>query len=167
MKRGLDLALDAGERYDKLVKSVVVTVGGQPVYDREPGFGWSTDPQGLNLGFSDLKITAADMVRLGQLYLDGGQWHGVQLVPAAWVVTSTTNRLADTDQTSGYGYRWWVFDSGGHPAFAAMGHAGQLIHVVPDLGLVVAVSCLDGPARFDAASFASMVETYVIPAFEG
>ncbi|MGB7980639.1 MAG: serine hydrolase [Candidatus Nanopelagicales bacterium] len=143
-----------------------VPISDLPAYDRTPGFGWSTDPQGLNLGFSDLKITAPDMVKLGRLYLDGGQWQGAQVVPAAWVATSTTNRLADTDPNSGYGYQWWVFDSGGHPAFAAMGHAGQLIHVVPDLGLVVAVSCLDGSARFDGASFASIVETYVIPAIE-
>ena len=144
-----------------------VPISDLPAYDLAPGFGWSTDPQGLNLGFSDLKITAPDMIKLGQLYLNGGQWQGAQVVPAAWVAKSTTNRLADTDPSSGYGYQWWVFDSGGHLAFAAMGHAGQLIHVVPDLGLVVAVSCLDGPARFDAQSFASMVETYVIPAIEG
>lgn len=143
-----------------------VPISDLPAYDLAPGFGWSTDPQGLNLGFSDLKITAPDMAKLGQLYLDGGQWRGVQLVPAAWVTTSTQNQLADGTLNSGYGYQWWVFDSSGHPAFAAMGHAGQLIQVVPALGLVVAVSCLDGPARFDAASFASMVETYVIPAIE-
>jgi CubicO group peptidase (beta-lactamase class C family) len=144
-----------------------VPISDLPAYDLAPGFGWSTDPQGLNLGFSDLKITAPDMVKLGQLYLNGGKWQGQQLVPAAWVATSTTNRLTDGVPNSGYGYQWWVFDSGRHSAFAAMGHAGQMIQVVPDLGLVVAVSCLDDPARFDGASFASMVETYVIPAIDG
>ncbi len=138
-----------------------------PEYDLASGFGWSTDPQGLNLGFSDLRITAPDMVKLGQLYLDGGQWRGTQLVPAAWVTTSTQNLLADSDPGSGYGYQWWVFDSGRHPAFAARGYAGQLIQVVPDVGLVVAVSCLDDPARFDNVLFTEMIETYVLPAIEG
>jgi hypothetical protein len=32
---------------------------------------------------------------------------------------------------------------------------------------VVAVSCLDDPARFDNDLFTTMVETYVIPAIEG
>lgn len=144
-----------------------VPVSDLPDYDRAPGFGWSTDPQGLNLGFSDLRITAPDMVKLGQLYLDGGQWHGTQLVPAAWVATSILNQLAESGPSSGYGYQWWVFDSGRHRAFAARGYAGQLIQVVPDLGLVVAVSCLDDPARFDNDLFTTMVETYVIPAIEG
>jgi len=137
-----------------------------PAYNRRPGFGWATDPQGLNLGFADLKVTASDMVSLGQLYLDGGKWQGTQLVPAAWVTTSTTNQQAPGDDTSGYGYQWGVLESGGHPSFAATGHAGELIHVVPDLGLVVAVSCLDDAGLFDPESFTSMVETYVIPAIE-
>lgn len=136
-------------------------------YDLAPGFGWSTDPQGLNLGMSDLRITAPDMAKIGQLYLDGGRWHGDQLVPEDWVATSTTDQLGEADQSSGYGYQWWVHESGRHPAFAAMGHAGQLIDVIPDLGLVAVVSCLDDPARFESDSFASIVERVVIPAIEG
>jgi CubicO group peptidase (beta-lactamase class C family) len=138
-----------------------------PDYDRAAGFGWSTDPQGLNLGFSDLKITAPDMVKLGQLYLDRGQWQGAQLVPADWVATSTTNQLTDGDPNPGYGYQWWIHTSGRHPGFAAQGHAGQLIDVVPDLGLVVAVSSLDGPGPFTPEFFASVIDTYVIPIIEG
>jgi CubicO group peptidase (beta-lactamase class C family) len=138
-----------------------------PDYDRAAGFGWSTDPQGLNLGFSDLKITAPDMVKLGQLYLDRGQWHGQQLVPADWVAASTTNQLTDGDPNPGYGYQWWIHTSGRHPGFAAQGYAGQLIDVVPDLGLVVAVSSLDGPGPFTPEFFASIIDTYVIPAIEG
>ena len=111
-----------------------------PAYNRRPGFGWATDPQGLNLGFADLKVTASDMVSLGQLDLHGGKWQGTQLVPAAWVTTSTTNQLAPWRSTSGVMATSGGPGGGGHPAFAAMGHAGQLIHVVPDLGLVVAVS---------------------------
>lgn len=138
-----------------------------PDYDTSPGFGWATDPQGLNIGGFDLRITAPDMVTLGLLHLDGGQWQGSQVVSADWVATSTTNRLAEGDSAAGYGYQWWVFESAGHPAYAAVGFAGQLIQIVPDLDLVVAVSCLDDPARFDAESFVSMVETSVIPALAG
>ena len=38
-------------------------------YDSMPGFGWATDPQGLNLGGGGLKITTPDMITLGRLYL--------------------------------------------------------------------------------------------------
>ena len=71
----------------------------------------------------------------------------------AWVEESTRSQVQPDDASgTGYGYQWWLRDVPGqpgdaHPAFAAMGYAGQLIAVVPDLKLVVAVSCLDGPAR--------------------
>ena len=137
-------------------------------YDAVPGFAWSVDPQGYQLGYSNIKITAADMVKLGELYVNGGQWQGAQLVPAAWVAESTRSQLQPEDRlAAGYGYQWWLGDAAGHPAFAAMGYAGQLIDVVPDLKLVVAVSCLDGPASFDSADLAALVSRHVVPALTG
>lgn len=137
------------------------------IYDNAPGFGWSIDPQGLNLGMSDLRITAADMIKLGQLYLDGGKWHGEELVPATWVADSTQNQVPDGDSSGGYGYQWWVLQAGRHQAFAAIGFAGQLIEVVPDLKLVVAVSCQDDPARFTADTFVSIVGGNVVRLMDG
>ncbi len=137
-------------------------------YGTAPGFGWSADPQGYQLGYSNLKITAADMVKLGQLYQAGGQWHGAQLVPAAWVAESTRSQQRVEDGVAhDYGYQWWVGDVQGHSAFAAAGYAGQLIEVVPDLGLVVAVSCLDGPAAFGTGDIIQLVAQYVVPAVAG
>jgi CubicO group peptidase (beta-lactamase class C family) len=135
------------------------------LYDATPGFAWSVDPQGLNLGFADLKITAPDMIKIGQLYLDGGVWDGMQIVSAQWVARSTS-AVVDTgfsSGTGGYGYQWWVSAAGGHDVFAAMGYAGQLIEVIPELDLVVAVASLDAPASFDASSFAQLVHANLVP----
>jgi CubicO group peptidase (beta-lactamase class C family) len=134
-------------------------------YDALPGFAWTVDPTGLHLGFGDLKLTAPDMAKLGQLYLQNGVWAGEQLVPAGWVQESTTGQV-DGDG-NGYGYQWWVFDAHRHPAFAAFGLAGQLIEVVPDLGLVVAVSSQADPAQFDPDSIADLVSTWIVPAVAG
>jgi CubicO group peptidase (beta-lactamase class C family) len=135
-------------------------------YDSTPGFGWVTDPQGLNLGGGGLKITTPDMITLGRLYLQEGQWEGQQLVPVEWVRESTSKVFETYEWVGGYGYFWWLPRQGDHPGFAALGHAGQLIEVVPDLNLVVAVSCTnpptDGPKEFDAGGFAGMVDAQVI-----
>ena len=48
-----------------------------------------------------------------------------------------------------------------------MGYAGQLIDAVPDLNLVVAVSCLDGPAAFNSADLAALVSQHFVPAVSG
>ena len=143
------------------------------VYDAAPGFAWSVDPQGYQLGYSNIKITAADMIKLGRLYLDGGRWQGAELVPPAWVAESTRSQVQpDGGSGTGYGYQWWLGDvtvrpGADHPAFTAMGYAGQLIEVVPDLKLVVAVSCLDGPGAFGSADLAELVSEHVIPAVAG
>jgi CubicO group peptidase (beta-lactamase class C family) len=148
----------------------VSSVDNLTAYDARTGFGWSTDPQGLHLGLADLKITAPDMVKLGRLYLSEGRWDGRRLVPAAWVRDSIRRHVTveDTpDGSAGYGYLWWIPPAPEHPAYAAMGHAGQLIHVVPDLGLVVAVSCQDAPDSFDATNFIDFVDRQIIPVLAG
>ena len=124
-------------------------------YDSRPAFGWSTDPQGLNLGASDLKLTAPDMIKLGRLYLQEGQWEGRQLVPEEWVRESTSTQVANEEQAIygyPYGYLWWLPSTDDHPGFAALGWAGQLIQVIPDLNLVVAVSTTNGPAGYSDPS---------------
>lgn len=136
-------------------------------YDSMPGFGWATDPQGLNLGGGGLKITTPDMITLGRLYLQQGLWEGRQLVPVEWVRESTSKMFATDEWVRGYGYFWWLPRQDDHPGFAALGYAGQLIEVIPDLNLVVAVSCTnpptDGPDEFDAGGFAGMVDEQIVP----
>jgi CubicO group peptidase (beta-lactamase class C family) len=137
-------------------------------YDSTPGFDWATDPQGLNLGHSGLKITAPDMIKLGTLYLQQGQWEGQQLVPADWVRESTSKQIANDWS---YGYLWWLPPLDDHPRFAALAWAGQVLEVVPDLNLVVAVSCTnpptDGPQPLEAGSFAEMIDQQIVRTLTG
>jgi CubicO group peptidase (beta-lactamase class C family) len=100
------------------------------------GFGWATDHRGRHYGCCMLKLTAEDMVKIGQLYLEDGRWKGRQIVPADWVAAATTPIQLE----SAYGRMWWIRDIGAHHAFFAQGRAGQLVAVVPDLRVVVAIS---------------------------
>lgn len=130
-----------------------------------PGFAWPVDPQGHHVGGYGIQMTARDMLKFGQLYLDGGRWNGQQVVPEAWVRTSTEYLVRSP--AGGYGYHWWIVDGHGHAAFAAFGYAGQLIEVVPDLRLVVVASARDDPARMNPEDLAGMVSYHVIPAMGG
>jgi CubicO group peptidase (beta-lactamase class C family) len=101
------------------------------------GFGWATDAQGINSGCCLLRLRPADMLKFGQLYLDHGTWHGRQLVPKKWVADS----VAPSPTSSQYGYMWWLETTpSGDLAYAARGSAGELILVVPEHQLVVAVA---------------------------
>jgi CubicO group peptidase (beta-lactamase class C family) len=92
---------------------------------------WDMDPRGLHLLSWGLRLRPRDMAKLGSLYLNRGRWHGVQVVPQAWVLDSWT------DPGTGYGYLWWIGNSAGHATYRAQGGSGALIAVVPDLDLVV------------------------------
>lgn len=110
---------------------------------RKPGFGWGTDRDGTNSGCCLLKLTAPDMLKIGQLYLDEGRWQGRRIVSSQWVKESTTNQLT-TEQTTSegpYGYLWRTGNIESHPYFAAAGSHGQSIIVVPDSRLVVVTAC--------------------------
>ena len=135
----------------------------QPAYDRAR-FAWPTDPQGNHVGFTFLKLTARDMARLGQLWLNHGRWAGRQLVSAAWVTESTTSHVDTQSTPEQYGYQWWVTTADGHRAYAAIGYGGQLIEVVPDLDLVTVVASTDAPGAAGAQVYLDLVSSYIAPA---
>lgn len=102
------------------------------------GFAWPTDPSGLALGASLLKLRPSDLLKIGLLYLHHGRWKGRQVVPAAWTREATS--VQSRGPNSSYGYFWWVGRADGAPAYQAQGYGGQLIEVVPSRELVVVAS---------------------------
>jgi len=81
------------------------------------------------------------LLKLGQVMLDGGRWHGQQLVPAEWVAECTGAQVTPPDSYQpasmhfDYGYYWWLIPDRG--AFTADGHSGQYAYVVPSKDLVI------------------------------
>ncbi len=100
---------------------------------------WRRSPDGAATGGGGLRLRPRDAAKLGQLYLDGGTWNGVRVVPAEWVQRSQqrVNQLG----SDGYGYLWWkrgFSRAGGNVAsFFTSGNGGNYIFVVPSLDLVV------------------------------
>lgn len=134
-------------------------------YDRAT-FAWPTDTRAHNVGYAFIKLTARDMAKLGQLYLNSGRWDGRQLVPEDWVQQSTQRHVTTPrGDLDGYGYQWWTTTVRGHAAFAAVGYGGQLVEVVPDLGLVVTGSAtvVDDRTPFDPATLVALVRDVIVP----
>jgi CubicO group peptidase (beta-lactamase class C family) len=94
---------------------------------------WPSNPQGISIGYSELRMIPHDMAKIGYLYLNEGLWDGEEVVPSAWVEASTRKHVAATLQ-DGYGYQWWVDSSG---VYMALGYGGQFILVVPEKDMVV------------------------------
>lgn len=95
------------------------------------------DPAGTFIGSSFCYCTARDFARFGLLYLRGGMWDGVQILPETWVDharTPTPNVPAE--EPMGYGAHWWL-DMAGPGSFSANGYDGQYIVLVPQKDLIL------------------------------
>lgn len=111
------------------------------------GFGWLTDPQGISNGALGLRLTAPDLLKLGELYLRDGVWDGKQIVPADWIRQARTPSEKKVD----FGLLWWTFSWNGQEVLAARGLAGHLIAIVPGQRMVTVISSdrlVDGQLLF-------------------
>ena len=67
-------------------------------------------------------MSARDLARFGQLYLESGRWRDQQVVPAAWVRESL-EKHTDNPGGASYGYLWWIMPDG---SYLATGTGGQI-----------------------------------------
>ena len=93
-------------------------------------------------------MTARDMAKFGQMYLDGGVYGGRRILPDGWV-EATFERYSEkikrgwlTPQYGsfhdrGYGYHWWSSKSGDNYFWYASGHGGNYIVLLHDLDMVI------------------------------
>jgi CubicO group peptidase (beta-lactamase class C family) len=126
------------------------------------GFGWGQVGD-LVLGGFGLRLTAEDMARIGQLYLDDGMWHGTRVLPEDWVRQAT----APGETTRDYGLFWWRSTEWGLPTYAAVGARGQCIVVVPARRTVIVVlSASNTKYDMDTDLVAPLVNDVIIRALQ-
>ncbi len=92
------------------------------------------------------RISARDLARFGQLYLQEGRWGDKQLLPREWVQESLKAH-SDLGNGSGYGWLWWTYAAGslsknypaisGGPIYLSRGTGGQALFLLPALDLVI------------------------------
>ncbi|HEX6367724.1 MAG TPA: serine hydrolase [Longimicrobium sp.] len=126
---------------------------------------WQRDPQGIFFGGNDMYLTPRQMLRFGQMYLDGGVYQGRQIVPRDWVRESVRPRTSSPYNGHGYGLGWWSKESGGRRVFFAWGYGGQYVFVVPELEMVaVFISQPDGPrAPGHLPGIHRILDEYLVP----
>lgn len=83
-------------------------------------------------GHAGLFATARAVAALGQLYLNGGLWNGMQLIDAALIAESTAEQVQFEDTRRGLG--WVLYDDG---AFGHTGYTGTSVRCYPAQNLAV------------------------------
>jgi len=102
---------------------------------------WERDPQGIYLGGNQMAMTPTSLLRFGELYRNGGRSpDGTQVIPEAWIAQSWEPRTRSRFSGEAYGYGWFQADFGGHVGHYGWGYGGQMIYVIPDLALTVAIT---------------------------
>jgi len=98
---------------------------------------WSVDSRKHQTikAFCCINARMRDFAKFGRLYLNKGNWNGVQIVPESWVKQSTSivNDSRDADGYP-YTYHWRVTEKG---CFYAKGILGQFIFVDPQKHIII------------------------------
>jgi CubicO group peptidase (beta-lactamase class C family) len=135
---------------------------------------WEVDHQGYNNGAAGLQITPHDMVKLGELVLNHGEYGDKRVVSSDWIDQMTRTQIFTGDTLPygpGYGYCWWIGQSGGMGYAFANGWGGQFIVVVPDENLVVVATnqwsgVTTSVANDQWYTTITLIMTNILPAFK-
>lgn len=143
-------------------------------------YRWTTDPAGHGMTAGSFYMKPADMLKIGQMVLDHGQWHGKRIVSAQWLRQSVHGSIAIPDgsfvktsrttaaipQPVYYGFYWYneliKTKTGTYPAIFASGNGGQYVIVIEPLQMVVVFTQGNYGSRTAKQAF-DMLARYILP----
>jgi CubicO group peptidase (beta-lactamase class C family) len=127
---------------------------------------WSYSPLGLAMAGGGLRLESRDLLKLGQLYLDGGSWNGKRIVSESWVKNSTTPH-AQIDEQTNYGYLWWLKNlKAGERSWSAYfmsGNGGNKVAVFPQLDMVVVITSTNYNTKGMHEQTERLLTDYILP----
>jgi CubicO group peptidase (beta-lactamase class C family) len=133
-------------------------------------FDWDSVGASKKLGsYGSLRLRPRDMLKLGPLMLNDGQWNGRRIVPTGWTGESSKPRILG-EGLFFYGYQWWLGRSlvGGREVIytAAFGIGGQRVYIVPEFDLVVAINSGMYASPLQAVVPSAILNRLVLPSLK-
>lgn len=130
--------------YDAFTRRIAEPLG---MEDWRPTDGFLVyEPSNSSHPAHTFRLSARDLARFGQLYLQRGDWNGRAVLPAEWIARST-RPVSVLGGGRGYALLWWTYARGSlgerypslarYDLYAGSGTGGQLVLVVPDAELVI------------------------------
>ena len=130
---------------------------------------WVYSPLNIPQTGGGLRLTSRDLLKIAQLYLNGGEWQGTRIVSQDWVHKSTQPH-AQIDEVTEYGYLWWLksFKSGekSYPAFFMSGNGGNKIVAIPSLDMAVVITSTNYNTHGMHEQTEKILTDYVLAAVE-
>jgi CubicO group peptidase (beta-lactamase class C family) len=104
---------------------------------------WQFQPLGTAMTGGGLELRSRDLLKLGQLYLNGGVWNGRRILPSEWVEKSLSPHAHAREDTD-YGYLWWLQTFHSHagpvPSYGMYGTGGNKLIIFPGKALAVVIT---------------------------
>ncbi|WP_395835000.1 serine hydrolase domain-containing protein [Archangium violaceum] len=127
---------------------------------------WERDGKGVVVGSSYLHATPRDLAKFGYFYLNDGCWENQRVLPEGWVTDST--KVSEPIRRKSYergaddvqGWQWWLnrpipgvqaelpWPHVPEGTYAARGHWGQSITIIPSKELIVVRTADDRDGSF-------------------
>ena len=101
---------------------------------------WTQDPQGHYMGGNNMGMRLMDVWRFGEMWRLGGIINGEQILSTEWVRQSWQPRTFSPFSGDDYGYGWFLSQLDGQKLAYARGYGGQMLYIMSDLGLTIAIS---------------------------
>ena len=102
---------------------------------------WNTDKKGGDeKGFCCINSNARDFARLGRLFLNYGNWKGVQIIDSSFVKEATMpSNLHDVNgkEYKEYGYQFWITNYKGLSIYYGRGLWGQYVICIPEKDIII------------------------------
>ena len=129
-------------------------------------YQWLVDPAGNAFGGGSVKMLPRDFLKIGQLMLNGGVWHGRRILERRFAAAATAPQYHLRNVT--YGYFWWSIDLPYKDrtvrAIYAGGAGGQTVILVPELDLVVGIFAGNYSSKAWKDVALNYTPRYVLPA---
>lgn len=126
---------------------------------------WEKAPEGVYFGGNDMMMSAHALAWFGQLYLDKGIANGQRLVSEGWIEESFRPRTNSVYTDDPYGLGWFSYQFNDIQAFYGRGYGGQVIYIIPELGLSIAITSDSSPPSQGSylAVQHRFVQNYILP----
>lgn len=132
---GMVIRAAAGRSVSELLEErILIPLG----LERAPFY--VTDGHGVEFVLGGLNMTTRDYARIGQMLVQGGEWQGRRIVPAAWIDESTR---PSAPGGALYGYQWWLPPDPVPGEFYGRGVYGQFLWIDQNREVVIAVNSAD------------------------
>ena len=125
---------------------------------------WERSGDGIEKGGWGLYIRPEDMAKLGQLVLNGGNWHGKQLISRDYLNAAASAHVSTPPQLGGFNYGYHIWVGRAENTFLFNGMLGQNVLGYRDSGILI-VTNAGADTDYQEGRFFEIVNRYFGGAF--